>query len=146
MCPPLNEYYEPVIHSNNIFSHTRGTLANKTSEAQATGADTVIMTEGPAVLARHQGLDVAAHGARDPVLGEGRGLGQKRHSRGLEHHLVSLVVGSLGGGCGLHSDNLALGDVLGLRGGGHLTCAGLSAWAGGLKKLLTLITEGTLLS
>ena len=124
------------IHSNNIFSHfTRGTLANKTSEAQATSADAVIVTEGPAVLAGHQGLDVAAHGARDPVLG--RGLGQQRHAGGLEHHLVALVVSrGLGGGGGLHSDHRGLG------GEEDLACAGLRT----LEEVLALITERTLLS
>ena len=127
------------IHSNNIFSHfTRGTLANQTCEAEATGAYAVIVTEGAAVLAGHQGLDVAAHGARDPVLGQGRGLGQQRDARGLEHHLVALVVGGLGGG-GLYSDNLAL---LGLGGKEDLAWA----WLRALKEVLALITEGTLLS
>ena len=126
------------IHSNNIFSHfTRGTLTNKTCEAKATGADAVIVTEGAAVLARHQGLDVAAHGARDTVLGQGRGLGQQRDSGGLEHHLVALVIGGLGGG-GLYSDNLAL---WGLGGEEDMARAGLRA----LKEVLALITEGTLL-
>ena len=103
------------------------------------------MAEGSTVLAGDQGLDVAAHGARHPVRGQGRGLGQQRHPGGLEHHLVPLVVSGLDGGVGcsggLDSDDLALGDVMRLDGGedaGALVSAG--GGGGVLKEVLSLIT------
>ena len=45
-----------------------GESSDETGEADLVVADTIVVTEGAAVLARHQGRDVAAHGARDPVL------------------------------------------------------------------------------
>ena len=119
------------------------TLANETSDTQTVGADAVVVTEGAAVLAGDQGLDVAAHGARHPVLGEGRRLGQQRHAGGLEQHLVPLVGGLDGGGGGLHSDNLALSEGLGLGGGEGGGCV---VSTGALQELLAVITHGALLS
>lgn len=121
------------------------TLANETSDTQTVGADAVIVAEGAAVLAGDQRLYVAANGARHPVLGEGRRLGQKRHTRGLEQHLIPFVGGLGGDGGGLQSDNLALAE--GLRfDGGEGSGAVVSDGGRALKEVLALITHGALIS